>query len=513
MKKFKKLPCYLTLLLLCGCNSQPKKSPKSASQIYDFHNEHLFFDLKDEVARYSCVISGEIPPWLSGTLLRNGPALFSAGGKRVHSQFDGLAMLHAFEFTPEKVLYSNRFLQSEQFYTMTVEKNLNFYGFAQDPCSTVFKNQQSQFIPSQMQNIPNADVSIQDYVDKMVALTENPIPVVFDLKTLNTVGAFPYQDHLPEGQWESAHPLHDLTSGETINYYIRFGEKSSYVIWTMPDHQPTRKIIAEIPVELPSYMHSFALTEHYVILVEFPFVVNPADLIDFKKPFIFNYKWKPERGTVFTVVDRISGEILARIKEAPFYAWHHVNAFDKEGKIFIDMVTYRNAESILYYTSSLQTEKAIETSQKAQLQRFTINLGTKHMTKENLSKKSVELPRVSSQRVAHEYRYCYGVDADAQFPNSLKEHGVLHKFDVREKTTKSWSENGCVPGEPIFVSRPGSMEEDDGAVLSLVLDMLNKRSFLLILDARNWKEIARAEAPHAIPFGIHGLWNGNDVAQ
>jgi beta,beta-carotene 9',10'-dioxygenase len=41
-------------------------------------------------------------------------------------------------------------------------------------------------------------------------------------------------------------------------------------------------------------------------------------------------------------------------------------------------------------------------------------------------------------------------------------------------------------------------------VLSVVLDANAGRSFLVILDARSFEEIARAEAPHHIPFGFHG---------
>lgn len=503
---------FFIFLLLYACNSEHKPS-KEATEIFDFHNQHIFFNLKNEVERVPCKISGSIPSWLSGTLLRNGPALFSVDDKRVHSQFDGLAMVHAFEFFPKEVLYSNRFLRSKQYYVMSVEKSLNFSGFAQDPCQKVFKNHLSQYIPKEMEEIPNADVSIQDYADKMVALTENRIPVVFDIENLNTIGAFNFKDQVSDGQWESAHPQHDLISRDTVNYYIRFGEKSSYVIWTMADHQSSRKIITELPVDLPSYMHSFALTENYVILVEWPFVVNPKDLIDFKKPFIFNYKWMPERGTVFTVVDRKSGSMVAKIKDTPFYSWHHVNAFDKAGKIYIDIATYPNADSILYYTQNLRTKKEIKKSQQTTFQRFTIDLQSNKLSSETLFTKSIELPRIASDRVAHEYRYCYGVDADAQFPNSLQEHGILHKYDVFKKTTKSWYQISCVPGEPIFVSRPGAVEEDDGVILSLVLDMVHHRSFLLILDAHDFIEIARAEAPHAIPFGIHGLWNHKPKAK
>jgi carotenoid cleavage dioxygenase-like enzyme len=67
-----------------------------------------------------------------------------------------------------------------------------------------------------------------------------------------------------------------------------------------------------------------------------------------------------------------------------------------------------------------------------------------------------------------------------------------------------WHEPGCYPGEPVFIDRPGGSAEDDGAILSVVLDSSTERSFLLILDSETFEEVARAEAPHHIPFGFHG---------
>ena len=51
---------------------------------------------------------------------------------------------------------------------------------------------------------------------------------------------------------------------------------------------------------------------------------------------------------------------------------------------------------------------------------------------------------------------------------------------------------------------PGADAEDAGVVLSVVLDANAERSFLLVLDAGSFEELARAEAPHHIPFGFHG---------
>ena len=37
-------------------------------------------------------------------------------------------------------------------------------------------------------------------------------------------------------------------------------------------------MIGSLPVKEPAYMHSFGLTERWLVLAEFPFVVNPLAL-------------------------------------------------------------------------------------------------------------------------------------------------------------------------------------------------------------------------------------------
>jgi len=78
------------------------------------------------------------------------------------------------------------------------------------------------------------------------------------------------------------------------------------------------------------------------------------------------------------------------------------------------------------------------------------------------------------------------------------------RADVAERTSTEWHEPDCWPGEPVFVGRPGAREEDDGVLLSVVLDGRRDTSFLLVLDATTLTELARAEVPHHIPFSFHG---------
>ena len=77
---------------------------------------------------------------------------------------------------------------------------------------------------------------------------------------------------------------------------------------------------------------------------------------------------------------------------------------------------------------------------------------------------------------------------------------------MRDGSRSEWRADGCFPGEPVFVREPGTEAEDAGVVLSVVLDANAGHSFLLVLDAGSFEEIARADAPHHIPFGFHGQY-------
>jgi carotenoid cleavage dioxygenase-like enzyme len=113
----------------------------------------------------------------------------------------------------------------------------------------------------------------------------------------------------------------------------------------------------------------------------------------------------------------------------------------------------------------------------------------------------LELPRINyAANAGKPYRYVWGTSVQTKddFLDSIV------KVDTETGTAARWHVAGLYPGEPVFVPTPSAGAEDDGALLSIVLDTAKKRSFLLVLDAATLAEKARAEAPHAIPFHFHG---------
>ena len=82
----------------------------------------------------------------------------------------------------------------------------------------------------------------------------------------------------------------------------------------------------------------------------------------------------------------------------------------------------------------------------------------------------------------------------------------ITKLDVKTAEERIWHERDCYPGEPVFVEKPEAKVEDDGILLSVVFNAAKQNSFLLVLDAKNLMEVARAEVPQHIPFGFHGQY-------
>jgi beta,beta-carotene 9',10'-dioxygenase len=453
----------------------------------------LGFTSQDEETRVERLpVTGAVPAWLTGALVRVTPALLEVGGRRLAHWFDGIAMLNRFGFADGRVSYASRFLES-RVYQDANEGEWRRSGFATDPCRSIFKRVQQIFSPDVTDN-PN--VNLARIGERYIAMTEAPMPVEFDPETLATIGRLGYTDGL-KAHATTAHPHHDRERDELVNYVTRFSRVSEYVLYGMPAGNTKRRVIARMPVKAPSYMHAFGMSERYLILAEYPLRVNPLRLAFSGRPFIENYVWNGDDPTRFQVFDRASGERHGTYETDAFFCFHPVNAFERGEELVVDMCTYPDSSLI---DSLYLDEHGVRAGfPHGELRRYTIDLAGGAVRSEPLTEGTLELPRIDyGRRNTRDYSYAYFTGADGGWLDRLV------KVDVRDGSRVEWRAEGCYPGEPVFVREPGTEAEDAGVVLSVVLDANAGRSFLLVLDAASFEEIARAEAPHHIPFGFHG---------
>jgi carotenoid cleavage dioxygenase-like enzyme len=456
-----------------------------------------FVDLDSEVEPLRLRLNGEFPAWLAGSLLRTGPAKFEAGSTKLNHWFDGQAMLHRFAFADGAVTYANRFLRGDSYCEAAAKGSLARGEFATDPCRTLFQRVAAVFSPHLTDN---CNVNVDMFGGDTVALTETTLPVRFDAETLATLGH--YQASAEVGGMVSiAHPHHDAERACRFSYVVDFGRRSHYRLFAIPDDGSPERVVAEMPVDKPAYMHSFAMTERYLVLTEFPLVVDPLRLMLGLAPFIRNYRWTPERGLRIHVFDKDSGALVASRTTGPLFAFHHINAYDEGGNVVIDVATYSDSSIIdQLYLSRLRAGLPVDAT--GSLTRLTVPIdGADEVGVATLSAAMLELPRIDYDRCAGKpYSYVWGTgrQTGADFLDSIV------RVDVRSGLAQTWAASGCFPGEPVFVAAPDAQQEGEGVLLSVVLDARRTTSFLLVLDATTLAEIARADCPHHIPFSFHG---------
>ena len=445
-----------------------------------------------EVDRTLLYEGNGIPHWLNGSFIRNGPGLFYCGEKRFNHWFDGLAMLHKFDFDHGKVYYQSKFLECESSKQALHSDTLTYSEFATDPCWSIFGRLRSMYKHGPTDS---AKVNLARVGDKYFALGETTMQIQFDPETLQSVGKYNFK--MPKfGTSSTAHP--HIENNEACNLVIKYGPINKYQILKM-DSSVTK--LASVDTFTPCYMHSFGMSKKYFVIAETPYTVQSLNLLLVNRPFIENFKWDKNRGTRLWIIDRKSGKTVLKKEIPPFFYFHFVNCFDIEEGLVFDMITYENADIIeSYYLDNIYNKELSIPGGK--LTRFEVDLGSKSVDSFTLCDVGMELPTIDYDRYNMNpgYRYVYAMSLNK---GSHSFYDQLIKVDTCSKTYVTWFQDGCFPGEPIFIPRPQSHGEDDGILMSLVIDTREDCSFLLILDAVDLSEISRVQTPAPILAGFH----------
>ncbi|XP_077984183.1 carotenoid-cleaving dioxygenase, mitochondrial-like isoform X2 [Glandiceps talaboti] len=484
------------------------------------------------------VVKGRIPEWLSGSLLRNGPSLYQVGNDQYNHFFDGLSNIHRFNVRKGIVTYQSRFLRSDDFKEATGANRIvrsAFGTFAYpDPCKSIFERFFSYFTIGEVTD--NGAVNVVKIGNDFCGITETHYIRKVDPETLETLGEKIDYNKVVSVHGASAHP-HIANDGTTYNIAIKYGYYSSYHIVKIPpadkDEGPLHKasLACSIPMSYnhPAYYHSFGISDNYYIFVEQPLVVNIWKALLYKplqRPVRDCLEWHPEWKTRIHVMRREGGKELDTIFVAePLFTFHHANAYEKDGHLIVDLYGYHDHDIIdNMFMKNLQSTKHLPMSMPW---RFVLPLDVKEsaMPGENL----VTLPGISATAVKLDdgtihctYENLFDVNFTLEFPTinyrdyNGKEYRYVYCFgddfkkllkgDAKNKSYKYWEEDECFPSEPIFVPAPNATKEDEGVLLSAVMNVGGKPSYLLILDGETFEEIGRAEVPVPVHWSAHGFF-------
>ncbi|HLO52019.1 MAG TPA: carotenoid oxygenase family protein [Kamptonema sp.] len=451
-------------------------------------------------------VEGEIPLDLQGTLFRNGPGLLDVNGQKIHHPFDGDGMVCAIAFSEGRARFCNRFVHTEGYLAEQKAGKILYRGvFGTQKAGGLLTN----IFDFKIKNIANTNIIY--WGGKLLALWEAAAPHRLDPHTLETLGLDYLDGILKPDEPFSAHPRIESKGGKgnrLVNFSVKPGLSSTISIYEL---DADGKLLDRHSHVIPgfAFLHDMAITPNYCIFFQNPVAFNPLPFALGLRGAAECIKFDPNRPTQAILIPRNGNKGEIKVLEAePCFAFHHANAWEEGGEVFVDSVCYESFPDV--EPGGDFRELNFDSIPAGELWRFRLNLQQETVQHEVIERRCCEFPVLHPDRVGQSYRYLYIGGAEAQSGNAPLQ--VILKIDLVTNERQIWSAapRGFV-GEPVFVPRSSCESEDDGWLLILMYDAANHRSDLVILDALDITKgpVSRLHLKHHVPYGLHGSFASN----
>ncbi|GMH41722.1 hypothetical protein BSKO_09632 [Bryopsis sp. KO-2023] len=501
--------------------------PKPMSEIFDDYSKGYLSVSSDAETEGWCEVEGTIPAELTGTLLRNGPALFERKGfKKVF--LDGDGMVSSIAIKDGKAYFRNKFVRTESFKREEeAGRFLDLSIFSADDPRPSYSGRplwKHRLVDDIFRGPPapknNGAFNAWYWGGSLVAVDFGR-PFGLDKETMDTVGDVDvfsskrYTAHSrilreKDGSLRlcAFHPFVDYAKYKTFVNFLEFDEEG--------------QCVQEKKFDFPAaYFHDMIVTENWYILFDCPtkmsywrtFVKYPLGQVglgdtlaeDKSKPPIFRLFPRRTEGKMI--------EIPA--EDIHCYAYHHVNGFDvdeKGHKIVFDTCTW---DRFTLYFKDIVEPDGKECFPRTQLTRFEIDVEKGVATHRKLNGRPCEYPAVAPEVSGRPYQHSYMSTSyyksgDVYGPmQSLTKVSLDSEAVDAETVEENWlaGEQKFV-GEPICVPKKDGTAEDDCWILILVHDSETVTTDLSILDGSKISEgpVASMKLPAYVPMGVHGSW-------
>ncbi len=158
-------------------------------------------------------VEGRLPEGLRGTLYRNGPGRFEAGGQPFGHIFDGDGMLSMFAIDGERVHFRNRYVATNHYLGSAHSRGVPQRGIGTLRPGGVIAN--ALRLPANV-----ANTSVVFHAGELLALWEGGKPHALDPDSLETIGRQSFDGGLRWLGAFSAHPKVDPETGDLFNFGI-----------------------------------------------------------------------------------------------------------------------------------------------------------------------------------------------------------------------------------------------------------------------------------------------------
>lgn len=282
--------------------------------------ERVFSAVPEEGAYPIGRIEGELPRYLHGAYLLNGPARFRRGDLDYRHWLDGDGMVVALRFDGRGgASVVHRYVRSSKWSEEEAAGRALYRTFG-----TAFEGDR---LVRGIALASPVNVSVYPFAGRLLALGEQGLPWALDPETLETRGLYNFEGGLNEISPFSAHPKIDPATGELVNFGVSFSASQPCLHLYRFAKEGRLASRHRVPLDLPSSLHDFLLGLRHAVFYVSPFRLDMSALAG-GSTLMEALAWEPEKGSRLIVVEREGGKTVASIPIGAKYSLHGINCFE-----------------------------------------------------------------------------------------------------------------------------------------------------------------------------------------
>ncbi|KAI8524386.1 hypothetical protein RHMOL_Rhmol13G0146100 [Rhododendron molle] len=472
-----------------------------------------FAPVPEQPAKHSLPVTGSIPDCIRGVYLRNGanPMFDPTAG---HHLFDGDGMIHAVTINDNNsVSYSCRFTETHR---LVQEREIGrpvfpkpigeLHGHSGIARLLLFYARGLFGLVDHSHGIGVANAGLVYFNRRLLAMSEDDLPYQVQITPsgeLKTIGRYDFDNQLKSTM--IAHPKLDPVSKELMALSYDVVQKP-YLKYFKFSPEGEKSTDVEIPLDGPTMMHDFAITQNYVVVPDQQVVFKLHKMLHGGSPVSYEEKKISRFGLLKR--DARTGSDIVWVECPDTFCFHLWNAWEEP-----------ESDEVVVIGSCMTPPDSIfnecDENLKSVLTEIRLNLKTRESTRRQILSPSqdlnLEAGMVNRNKLGRKTRFAYLAIAEpwpkvSGFAKVELETGRVEKFFYGDRS---------YGGEPFFVPRdPGSESEDDGYIIGFVHKERTGKSELQIVNAMNLRLEASVKLPSRVPYGFHGTFiSSEDLAK
>ncbi len=441
-------------------------------------------------------IEGHLPTDLRGTFYRNAPARYDAG-TRPH-WFDGAGAVTAVRLDGRSAVGGVKLLHTPSIDFDHGREQPRYGGFRQPIGGR--QRLRALFGDQAVRNLAN--INLLPWQGRLFALYETTLPVEIDPVTLATLGETDLDGVILKG-W-NAHPRRVASRHTIYQFGVNIGAKVTLDVFALPASGPA-ELLTRIPLPGVMELHDFFATDNHLVFVLAPLWCSSLDLLR-KGSFVESLVWQHGQPTTVLVMPLAQPHKIQHIETEPFFFWHGVNAFERDGgnEIVLDLVRYPDFATTKRVLDAVSDGTPLAGPRGGTLWRGVISRRQARVQWEERWAQDCEFPSVHKdvQGRPHHQTWLAG-----RTGGSTGWYDSLCRVDLESGASIRVTPGpDCDVSEPSIVAR--STAEDDVYVLALIADRSADASWLGIWDGRRIEDapLARVWFDQRLPPPLHGCW-------